>query len=245
MMREKRNSIVDYKQVSPGNIDIKMAEAKRLASSETVNDLYCLLEGLYREYLEQYINKKGNLFSYDQQILESPLNFKQVKSTEKDFYQFSSNMHYFYIRNTLFIERLSIDDLNLLIAKYNSGVTLLDDDIIELLERTYPKVIVPFVSNTQMAGDYTNYGPLSDGYFAPVNALVIGFRYDMYEEETDQKDDDIWFDTYAKQREFLQAFLPVISETLNTHFAVPCTIIEYDDDSVKKKDNGVVHEKTM
>lgn len=100
-------------------------------------------ELLYKEIFLDYIIKKLNLVEHDEKLSKSKLNYVPISDDKKDCYQKNNakNLKYFYVRNNIYIERLTRQDIEFIQNKRKNNEVLLDKEWIEFIENTYPKVI--------------------------------------------------------------------------------------------------------
>lgn len=193
-------------------------------------DIYLKLYSVYSSLLINYFIKKFNLKEYDNALYEMNIGIKKIEEEKMDIYQFLSSplLDYYYIRNNIFIERLSQEDINYLSNIYKSQNYTLDQEKEAFIERTYLEIILeePNVTN-----HFFNYGPNSKEYYHPTNAIVIGVRFDDYFD----KDNPQWPKKYMEQLNTItntNLFLENYIKKLN--LPVPVRIVKYDDYSVKK-----------
>ena len=202
--------------------------------TEEQMDYYLNLTSYYYHMLNKYVISKLGLQEYDDALKNSPFNFVATSEENMDLYQSlaSDEMSYFYVRNNVYVERLTKEERRFLKARMEEANVELDDEMINVLDETMPKVISES-TNLEQQG-MVNFGPLNKQYFAPSNSLVIGFRYDEFN-NSGCKDDDEWDVNHDNQREQLGRIIMDISTNSKDKFNVPLAIIEYNDFSVKKK----------
>ena len=217
----------DLGDLIPGEIDIALAKEKGLASDSGLDDTYFELYSIYYNYLEKYLSKLINFDTYINYLEERNPNFKEVPEEEMDIYQYLSNTKYFYIRNTLYVEKLSKEDISYLLNNPNEY----NDQVKELIKRTFREVITTSLIETPTANIF--YGPLSPTYEGLNDDLVIGLRFaeedsDLYETE------DLWFDDYGKRRAIIKEMKEKMPVVIN---GTDIKYIEYFEESVKKKES--------
>ena len=100
-------------------------------------------ELLYKKLFLEYVIKELELNNYDEILNRSPLNYIPISYENKDNYQKnnSKGLKYFYIRNNIYIERLTRDDISFIQKKRKNGEEVLDEEWAEFIENTYPKII--------------------------------------------------------------------------------------------------------
>ena len=143
-------------------------------------------------------------------------------------------MKYFYIRNNLYIERSSDEDNEYLYTIYNSKKFNLDEKSEEFIKRTYLNVIL---DEPNKNGNFVNYGPDNKKFIRPTNSIIIGVRYDQF----DNVNDDNIVDDYSNKVWQLKILMDYFEKRIKKESEVPFFVIKYDDYSVnsKKKNNYV------
>ena len=221
-----------YKIITKENFATSISEfdINKLPDTEVQN--YLNLSTLYRSLLNEYIKQLG-LENYENAIKNSELNFIPVNSSDQDFYQYynNSNLDYYYIRNNIYIDRLTEKEKEYLQNKLNARDYSLNDQDINFVSQTLSKVIKE-VHGTTPEPFEVNFGPLSTGFFAQNDALVIGFRYDLFNDNG--MDEDTFADNYEKQREFCLSLNEQLEIQLQNRLQIPIKVIEYDENSIKK-----------
>lgn len=183
---------------------------------------YLKLYKLYNNLLVQYLIKKYDLNLYDKMIQNSKRNFKKVDTKDMDIYQYTSSkyLNYLYIRNNIYIEKLSKEELLYL----SSAKELLDSNNEQFIEKTYKKVI--------FENEYTMYGPDNSKYLKKPNTLIIGLRCKSIDLNNDSSDE---LDSFLSQQQYLKLFIPELSRQLNNRNLDSIEVIEYNNSSVVKK----------
>ena len=188
---------------------------------------YLSLYILYRKLFNKYIINTLNLKKYEEELKNSNLNFIPVIEKKQDIYQFivSDELDYFYIRNNIYLEHLTNEEINYLRSLSNTNI-----DSTEFIEKTYKKVIFnDALNNGKLCKVF--YGPQSKIFSAPNNALVLGFRYDSFNKNNLSEKE--YMDNYDKQRILLkELFKELINNAQNT-LRTYCSIIEYNEFSVE------------
>lgn len=136
---------------------------------------------------------------------------------------------YFYLRNTIYIEKLTLQDLEFLKGKYNKKDVAINEETKEFLKRTYPLLIT---SDLTKEASLTNYGPFSSTYFASTNAIVFGLRCSDDFEATD----DEWLEVNFNQQNYLEKLKNKLNKEMADKLNVPLQFLVYDDESVKKNE---------
>lgn len=199
---------------------------------------YYRIYSLYTELFIKYLIKNTKIKEYDELLTDSNLNFKQIESDQKDFYQeyCSYYLNYFYIRNNLHLYRLTDKQKDFLNTKLVNEDYNLDEDAERLIENTFQLIIFDVVDNDFNKIVNINYGPIFSGIFAPNNALVIGLRLDDTKDNLNLKEDE-WFQNKIKQRELINQLCTQLAGDIKEKLNCNCSIIEFNDFTVKKKIN--------
>ena len=180
---------------------------------------YDLVVNIYKYILEYYINSKINLSKYDNLIKNSDL-FIGVNTKYKSL-NYYLNLEYIFLINNLFIEKLSIEDINLLIDKFDKNN--ISNELINIVERTYKDVIY----DNYIKGQYQNiicnvcYGPPAP--FNLVNNNVLVFKI-YYGKNLITLDGDEFVELHKKQLAFFDDLInklkTEVKETLNINCEV-------------------------
>ncbi len=218
----------EQQDLIPNKFDIQLAESKGLASNGKLSEDYFALQSIYYNLLEQYIDTLIDINQVENSLEQN--NIRKVPEEEKDIYQYLSHHNYFYLRNTLYVEKLPKDVIVKLLTTLPKE---LNEELLDIVKRTYKEVIRTDDMNIQ---DFDiNYGPLSPSYAASNEALVIGYR-NAEEDETLYNDEDAWFEDYTKRRQIVTETLKNVEVQLASQTNSKCSVIEYFEESVKKKE---------
>lgn len=204
----------------------KLQELGFLINGE-LTDEYISIYKLYNNYLLHHIDSLIGLSSYiEESMLSREPTIKPVEKELQDPFQKLSYLNYFFIRNSLKIERLPNDVIQILKERINSGKTQFDEEANKLVMKTIINVIK---NETVKDGVFINYGfPYNSDVFAPNNAVVLGMRVDII---SDTEDDEHFIDNFIKKREKVNKVKSFISDEMNKYYPIPFKLIEYDDSS--------------
>ena len=119
----------------PNSFNIELASQKGLIVNNQISEKYIKLQEKYRFYFKQYLYEDLNLPFYDNIINKSDLKFGICSDEKKDYYQKQSNLKYIYIKNNMHIEKLDINDLELLENNNEKDI------LVEMIKRTYTNII--------------------------------------------------------------------------------------------------------
>lgn len=198
------------------NFDLSQLEEK---------EMYLNLSTLYRFLINKYFDKV--IKKYDDMIFSSNLNFSPVKDNEKDFYQYytNNNLKYYYIRNNIYLNALSESEINYLNNKWNNNDFEFTEEDSKFIENTFNKVIKEDYGIDEPFD--IAYGPDTSYYNKLNNSLVIGFRYDAF---NDSHNDDL----YDKQQYLCTNVNNKLEKKLNSLTNIPVSVLEYNKYSVDK-----------
>lgn len=237
-MKYKKISLNELQTQFPDNTQIKISKQ----NAEVQNE-YMELYNVYRDLFTQYIIKNLNLKEYDKKLSENKLEFIPEKEEKMDIYQYfsSSELKYFYVRNNIYLDHLSKNDLKILKAKSQNKDILLDEEATKFIESTYKKVIKEG-TKTDKEEYNVSFGPSGSYYSAKNDAVVIGVRYDTFEQAG--MNDDEWFDRYCEREEYLKEIVEELQEKSKGKINSDVAVFEYTDGSIimknqpqKKKDD--------
>ena len=184
---------------------------------------------LYKNYnllLDKYLVDKLKLNVYDKNIEDAGLMFFPEKREDMDFYQYISAMglKYLYLRNDLYVEKLSKEIVDRLISLKTEDLAKPGKEITKLIEATYKRVID--VSPESDGSYMSRYGPDGDRFWFPSNELVIGLRYDMFA-DNGLGEEDVWLENHNKQISFIAALMEEINAKGNDLLGVPVNLVLY------------------
>lgn len=137
---------------------------------------YGILKKTYKQLFEIYLQKKVDLKLYDNKIKNSDLDFGKGHPTKSNLINDLGEylgLHYIYIINDFFIEKLRTNDLNELRKVYQEKKYNINT--IKMIEKTYKEIL----NNNFVNGKYVNepfnrcYGPVIPKNFALSDSLVI------------------------------------------------------------------------
>ena len=192
-------------------------------------DNYIRLYNIYNRFLIQYIMKRFWLIDIDKEMEKHNGEFIEVPYDEKDLYQKSASgyLKYLYLRNNLYIERLTNEEKEYLIKLQNQNIDNIDENIEKFIEQTYLKVIL---ENPKENNVFTNYGPNNKKFMAPTNAIVIGIRVEEFESLSGNN-----MELYMKIISDLQMTKKFLETKVERTFNIPFSVLKYDEYSVKCK----------
>ena len=160
-----------YKTRVPNNTSVNMY----LMTDKEINE-FLDLYAYYMDLFYQYLFKKTNIQKHDKYLKEK--NFIKVDDSHKDFYQYMARnyLDYFYVRNNLYLEKLTENERGFLKFKMDN-LCKLDKDLERFIERTYSDVMYENVDLGEEKSVDIYYGKEKSTNLAPNNALVLGVRF--------------------------------------------------------------------
>ena len=199
-----------------------------------MKETYLEIYSIYRKLFSEYIIDKLQIKNYDFELMNSNLNFVKVIEKDMDIYQnFNKEiLNYFYIRNNLYIERLTPSERKILYTKFLSGDYSLDENTKVIIENSYKRIIFEDI-HKDGSNCYINMGPDNSDYYVPNQSIVIGFRYDEF--NLNNLSDEQWDNLHDKQLLYLSEFLLKMSKEISSKVNIPIQVIKYNEYSVKKK----------
>ena len=195
--------------------------------NENDKNNYLKLYSLYNELLYCFLIKKLELKKYDDMISNSFVGFTKVEEKDMDIYQYlSSNyLRFLYIRNNIYIERLTSEEINKLLSFFNNYNS---EEALDFINNTYKKVMFESPDGTTM------YGPDNLRFIKPSNSIMIGIRHNAFYIR-ENEDENIWENKYEEKERYLDLFIPELERQLNNKGLGKVFVIEYNDFSIKIK----------
>ncbi len=197
-----------------------------LSKSEQNN--FLLLYSLYNYFLNLYILKKYNLKKYDNKLKNSSL-FKHVSVGQKDIYQYRAQnfLEFYYLRNNIFIERLTEQEKEYLNSRINSQNLDFDDVTEKFINNTFMRVVLENANTNHM----TIFGPNNSKFIKPSNSIIIGLRYD----EDFVEQDKSFEQTYYEREKILYFINNALKTEFERKINLPFDVIVYNDNSINEK----------
>lgn len=210
------------------NTKVPYMNKKYFESLDNTNqENYLRLYEIYSNLLIQYFIKYYNLKEFDDVLSKDKRNFEKVSTDDMDIYQYLSSeyLNYIYLRNNIYIERLSNKELLYLsrIKDYS-----LNKGNEEFIKNTYSKVIIE--SNNKNA--VTMFGPDNLKFIKRSNWVVFGIRYNRFNLKDRSKEQE-----WLKQDEEREKFISMLISIAKMQFKKinPNTsIIRYNEFCIEK-----------
>lgn len=208
----------------------KIREECNIKADEEMRN-YLIAYNVYSNLLIQFVMKKYHLLEVDKELEKRKDVFPEVADADKDFYQHLAlgYLKYFYLRNNIYVERLTKEQLSYLFAIYQSGNFDLTPQNEQFINDTYLRVIL---ENPNERGVNVNYGPDNLKFYKPSNSIVIGVRYNQFQNLATGENTFHSFSSAEGQINILTDFLEY---KVRQEGGVPFSVIKYDDYSVNCK----------
>ena len=218
-----------------------LGEINMNAMEEEARNFYFNLYAIYMDLFYKYLLKNINLKSYEKEL--SAMSLKPIEKDEMDFYQSLAHqfLSYFYIRNNVYLERLANEQVEFMAQKIINSNFELDNKTEEIIESTFRNLIFENVTGNFDSNFIVNFGPNLPQFHAPVNALVLGIRFQNIIKNGNPKT--------IEQYRLILAELDSIIERMEEDFSdilkIPVKVILYDEKSIKKKDELLDNEDNL
>lgn len=125
----------------PADYDVEMAKEKELSNTSIYEDRFLLLQSGYRAIFNAFLCDRASLNKYQNSLDISDLSFPKSSRTEySEIGAFGRNN--IYIRNTLFVERLSNEDIKLIFDAIDGETIKIDNALLSMVERTWKEIVV-------------------------------------------------------------------------------------------------------
>ena len=159
----------------------ELGREKGLLEGDCLNDQYLCLQAVYRANLDAYLMERLDIRALDEELKSSGLGFVSHKPGDQNLYEAESAMglEFIYLRNNLYIEYLSEDQLSLLKCCLETGKSPVTDGIKDMVKATYQEIIRVRDPGDWKSGSSFLY-PEAQGRkpAIPSHALVLGIGND-------------------------------------------------------------------
>lgn len=205
-------------------INKDLAIEKGLISNDKIS-IYDKLENFYKYLFEKYLLTKVDLKKYYNMINESDLEFKPsinlVNPTLNDLNEYF-NFNYIYLMNNFFIEKLSMEDINLLKVAMDNNTA--SKEVLEVIEKTYKDVIKNnFIGNKYSDDTYSIiYGKSTLDNSAPNDSIIFKIFYSVIDKNEDK---DTFISRYTSIIEFMNNLKKDLKEEVESKLNINCTVL--------------------
>ena len=199
--------------------NIELAVEKKLIVDNN-DDKYQKLVNIYKYLLEYYLSTIIDFKKYDDLIKNSDL-YIGINNKYKDLNLFL-DLNYIFLINRLFVEKLDINDIDILINKFDKNN--ISDELIEIIKRTYKMVIY----DNYLDGKYQDIiYKVCYGSFIPTNmvsndSLVLKIYYGKNLIDLNGKE---FVDLHQKQLSFINDIMDKIKEDVKNKLDLNCDIL--------------------
>lgn len=148
---------------------------------------YLILATAYRRLINAYAAFVG-LGRHDRALGRGGLRLEPVAERDQDLYQrfAGAGLRYYYVRNNVYVERLTADGLGFLRERVREGALdhgfdldayrFVGDTLARVLREQWVSTDAEGRASWSSADAEVNFGPDEDRFFCPNGALVVGCR---------------------------------------------------------------------
>ena len=164
----------------------------------------------------------------------SGLLFIPVQKEDMDYYQLLStfNLDYIYLRSDLHVDKLSFEDIELLVNLTVDELSNPSDKTFKLIDRTY-KNVIDSKKNADDVIVMNCYGPDREEFWFPSNELIFVIRYDEFADNGLGEEDE-WDENYNKQLMFIGEMMNSLNKICSDILGIKVNFIYFDDNTIKK-----------
>ncbi len=216
----------DIFKINP-TININFATNYGFIKNGKLEPIYIEMQKKYYLYFEKFLIKKLNLEGIENELKKSEY-FHEAKGVPIELkYPNETKLKYFFIRNNLNIEKLNLNDINILMTQSN------DDILLNLIERTFKETIkVDYYFGRPVIPGRILYDGNSEEYLKYTNSVILGLYYGKYQINIS----DQYWDTYIeKNNEIKETVLNFISKVAVKSIDCLVEFIDYSDEDMKEK----------
>ena len=216
------------------DIDVDLLEKKALYTYNGLNSRFYTLYKNYKILLEKYLLKKIPLKEYDDSMRDSGLLIIPVQKEDMCYYQLLStfDLKYIYLRSDLHVDKLSFEDIELLVNLTVDELSNPSDKTFELIDRTY-KNVIDSKKNADDVIVMNCYGPDREEFWFPSNELIFVIRYDEFADNGLGEEDE-WDENYNKQLMFIGEMMNSLNKICSDILGIKVNFIYFDDNTIKK-----------
>lgn len=200
-------------------VNENLAVEKGLISNDDKSK-YNDLVAKYKYLLEYYINTQMDLSKYDNMIKNSGL-YIGINNKYKSLNLYLNFDHLFLINN-LFVEKLTTEDINLLIIEFNKEN--ISNQLLEMVSRTYRDII----RDNYFKGEYTDlvykvcYGPAIPSNMVDNDSLVFKIYYGK---NIIDLDGEKFIELHEKQLSFFEELIKKLKNDVKESLNITCDVL--------------------
>lgn len=215
-------STEEFKNLYPTGYNWNLAKEKGLIENENSYGKYLIVQSAYLAIFNYFLCKNVDLDKYQLILDSSDLNFY---SNNKTIYAKigSYGRNNISIRNNVFVERLSKDDINLFLNSIDDNNVLnITEELLEIVKETWKQVIVVYLDNIETPPHEINYDMDAIKYKTAMNnALTFEIKYDVeYDSQGNILDDKYEREKYEYVFGLKEKMEDEISEKLKCNVTV-------------------------
>lgn len=175
----------------PGGYDLDSAKKKGIVKTVINEEKYRICQAAYLQLLNAWLNSEIELDNYQKELDNSQYNYP---SQSPDIFCENGlcGRKNIALRNNVFIERLSSEDLELLDSLINDNQVTINGEGINLIERTWRDVIEVFLGGEKSNAHMINYDmDAVNGTEAMSDSLTFEILFDSeFDENGNLVDED-------------------------------------------------------
>lgn len=135
-------SLPTSQEILKNNHNQKLAATKGLLQDGKVSTLFSDIHNMYKLILEKQLNDKLPFKEFERQLADSDLHYVALTKEQQNFYQRYSSLKtkYIYLRNDVYVERLSKRDLTTFENNRSNEKFLVDPALNQIVKETSEKV---------------------------------------------------------------------------------------------------------
>lgn len=162
-------------------ISTDAAAARGLAAGDTLNAHYAVVQNMYKAILFPQLVSQLGLAEYDAQMAQHGI--PALPETSMSFAQYAQRcigvqLSYLYIRNNVYVERLSQEQIDSFLSHSNDPDFVSDQGLRQIVTDTYPRVIRLLDTDEQVKTAFDTTGRFYDN-----DAIVINLAFGSTDDE--------------------------------------------------------------
>lgn len=176
-------SVQQALEVSPKAHNLQMAIEKGLAEREIYDADYLKLQAAYTAVVNHYLCLQAGLDGYQELLDTNSYNFAKPEANVYTLFG-SFGRKNIFIRNCMYIEQLSEEDIALLRDNIQEQRVCLENGVLEMVKRTLPQVITVKYDGEKVTSEVIYDAGVFQTNIAPGDALVLEIAYEFdYDEK--------------------------------------------------------------
>lgn len=213
--------------IEPPNHNVQAGKDLLLADERGFNVEYFFVQSLYRAVLEEMLYRELGLAGYEYLLKREGVRAGEVMDapefTEENrvgghpiwmhYWDYRASYstwpcQYFFLRNNLYVERLSKEQIDLLKGAISGGTAVVTDEIRRLVQDTYP-MVTRFFTPEEVAEMNIEKGQVRNRFFSPTpacpdleNESLVLYLYYEPESSADERAgeaEEEWFAELAER----------------------------------------------